>query len=99
MTTTRCPRDNECGHCAAGRPTAHAGLEPAINLVSLFELDEDVRRALPPQYHLPEWIDCTPAGFFCRACWGDGWMTSWPCHVATAHGRTIATALGLLASY
>lgn len=82
-----CTGDNPCAHCKAGRPAAPEWI-PRVSRPesSTWELDEEVRLALPPALHLPGYVDtCKPAGWFCTSCYGDGWMTSWPCDVALRH--------------
>jgi hypothetical protein len=90
-TFDRCRGDKPCAHCAAGQPAAAESLNPRDLSAGVWELDEPDRIALPPAFHRPEWIDtCTPKGWFCACCWGDGWVTSWPCDVATSHGVYLA---------
>lgn len=80
---------DECTHCKAGRPAAPEDWDPRIP-EALWELDDDVRAALPPAFHLPVFIDtCTPKGWFCACCWDAGTLTMWPCQVASKHGNYV----------
>ena len=86
----QCPPGSECAHCKAGRPAAPGDLDPRRLYDGVWELDEDVRQALPPAFHRPEFIDtCTPKTWVCNCCWSDGVVTSWPCEVAQAHGTYV----------
>lgn len=94
----QCRGDKQCAHCAAGRPSApvEAG-DPRTLSSAVWELDEELRLALPPAFHRPNWLDTlsTP-GWFCACCWtDDGTITQWPCQVVTAHGRYVARAMRL----
>lgn len=96
-TFDRCTT-NACPHCAAGRPTP-PDLVADGSTDSLWELDEDVRATLPPHFHQPYFDGLgRPHAWICIACWGDGWVAQWPCHVAQAHGAAVAKALGVGAS-
>lgn len=66
---------------------------------STWELTEEARRALPPEYHQPVWMDLTrPESWICAQCWGEDTLTSWPCAVAEQHGKAVAKAGGLQVS-
>lgn len=93
-THERC-RTDACPHCAAGCPDIPDGW--SLDMLSgIWELDDDVRIALPPQFHQPTFDSLgRPTAWLCTACWGDGWVTSWPCAVASAHGKQVAKALGV----
>lgn len=86
-----CRGDDPCAHCKASRPAAPDWIMRVSSPTqSAWELDDEVRLALPPAFHLPHFIDtCTPAGWFCASCWGDGWMAGWPCDVALRHPKHI----------
>jgi hypothetical protein len=93
-SSDQCPEGNQCQHCAAGRPAAPDDLAPRRLYESVWELDDDVRQALPPAFHRPEFVDtCTPKSWFCNCCWTGGHVTSWPCQVAQAHGTYVHRAL------
>jgi hypothetical protein len=63
---------------------------------STWELTEEERSALPPEYHQPVWMDLsTPGYWMCSQCWGEGTSTTWPCEVAGREGKTVAKAGGL----
>jgi hypothetical protein len=85
----------QCPHCAAGSPPAPDGWT-LDQLSGIWELDDDVRLALPPQFHQPHFDGLgKPNMWLCTACWGDGWVMSWPCEVAKAHGSDVAKAMGV----
>jgi hypothetical protein len=55
-----------------------------------FDLTEEQLSALPARFHTPVWMPAEQgAGFVCRVCWGDGWVTSWPCKTAREHGAEV----------
>ncbi len=91
---TRCTAE-KCPHCAAGHPAVPDGW--TLDMLSgIWELDDDVRQALPPQFHQPHFEGLgTPTSWICTACWGDGFVTGWPCEVANAHGPDVAKVLGV----
>jgi hypothetical protein len=63
---------------------------------SAWELTEEERVALPAEYHQPVWMDLTtPATWICAQCWGEGWMSDWPCKVAAKDGKAVALAGGM----
>jgi hypothetical protein len=33
--------------------------------------------------------DGVPNAWLCAVCWGDGWVTGWPCKPAVDNGRTV----------
>lgn len=48
------------------------------------------RQALPPQFHIPVWLDtCTPKAWVCAVCWDEGETCRWPCKTAAEHGGEI----------
>jgi hypothetical protein len=48
------------------------------------------RRALPPRFHIPQWVDtCTPHIWVCAVCWDEGSCTAWPCETALKHGGEV----------
>lgn len=94
-----------CGTCrrlaAAGKPldheqcTACARLLPAPDqpcYETLLDLTDEQRRALPARFHTPHFDDLgKPTMWLCRVCWGDGWVTQWPCKAAFQHGTEVFT--------
>lgn len=97
---------SSCGTCrrlaGQGQPTEHIGcarravLLPAPDAPcyeDLGDLTDEQLAALPPRFHIPVYDgDKMPAGWLCAVCWGDGWVTSWPCEVATKFGGEVFTA-------
>lgn len=60
------------------------------------ELSEEDRQKLPPEWHRPHWHGVlSPPSWICTVCWGEGWLSSWPCAVAAKDGRKVAEAAGL----
>lgn len=89
-----CTGEHPCAHCKAGRPEAPAGAEPTTGSGGVWEHDDEVRHALPPTFHRPEFLDTlSPAGWFCACCWDEGKLQRWPCRVASAHGGYLSRAL------
>jgi hypothetical protein len=94
-----------CGTCrglvADGKQVEHDGCAKRATLLEAPDapgyeltigLSEAELRALPPRFHTPTFIDtCTPKGWVCAVCWGDGWTTSWPCAAAAEHGARVFT--------
>ena len=96
LTHNPCPTGDPCPHCAAGCPPVPDTVAGGGSAGSLWELDEEVRRTLPPRFHRPEFDGLgRPSLWLCTACWGDGTTTQWPCHVASAHGVQVAKAIGV----
>jgi len=64
--------------------------------VDLVALSEQERQALPAVFHAPVFEDLgKPHAWICAVCWGDGWMTKWPCRPAITGGKELGEALGL----
>jgi hypothetical protein len=92
-----------CGTCrdltVAGKSVLHpechrrATLAPAWDAPDyedLVDLNEEERAALPARFHTPVYIEsATPKSWNCAVCWGDGWVTRWPCETATAQGHRV----------
>jgi hypothetical protein len=56
------------------------------------EMTEAERKALRPRFHTPSFVqDSTPKAWVCAVCWGDGWVTAWPCEVALEFGHLVFT--------
>lgn len=58
----------------------------------LLDLTDDERRALPARFHTPQFDSLgKPNAWLCRVCWGDGWVTQWPCKAAQENGTQVFT--------
>jgi hypothetical protein len=69
-----------------------SGLAPG----EAIELTETERLALPAVNHRPVFEGLgRPNAWICGVCWGDGWVTKWPCEPATRGGVELAAVLGL----
>ncbi len=93
-----CPPGRECPHCKAGRPAAPAEVDHPTVIGAVFsEIDQALRFALPPAFHIPRFMDLTsPKLWICAACWDDdGNLSGWPCQVAEAHGKYVDRAMHL----
>lgn len=78
-----CPAGTACTHCAAGRPSAPVEAGDPRNLsMAVADVLPQLRQALPPAYHRPEWMR-EHGGYRCACCWD----VVWPCPVAQRHGR------------
>lgn len=92
-----------CGTCRRhadnGRPVEHEECAARAQLIpapdapdyeALNELTDEQRQALPARFHIPMFDgDGVPNAWLCAVCWGDGWVTRWPCIPAIQHGRTV----------
>lgn len=92
-----------CGTCrrliGEGRSPEHDGCRKRSVLIrpldapdyeELVDLDEAARVALPPRFHTPAWEgNATPNAWLCAVCWGDGWVTRWPCQTAAGQGGLV----------
>ncbi|MGW6946125.1 hypothetical protein ACWGHD_04280 [Streptomyces xanthophaeus] len=59
----------------------------------LTEMTEQEKRDLPARFHLPVFDDCGyPNAWLCAVCWGDGWVSGWPCGPATRQGTRVFTS-------
>jgi hypothetical protein len=86
---------------ADGKPVEHpecarrATLIPAPDAPcyeTILDTPEDQRANLPARFHTPVWEgNATPNAWLCAVCWGDGWVTRWPCATAAAHGADVFT--------
>jgi len=87
------------GACACGLVTvvqSRPRAEQMATVVDLLELTDEERVALPAVHHRPVFDSLsTPRLWHCAVCWGDGWLTGWPCKPAIAGGIELAGALGL----
>lgn len=106
MTSTKNrPAAHACGTCRrlaeAGQPTEHqecarrATLLPAPDAPhyeTLVDLTDEQRQALPAHFHIPVWEgNATPKSWLCAVCWGDCWVTRWPCKAAVDGGGHVFT--------
>ena len=67
-----------------------------ISVSELVELTDDERMALPAAEHLPHFDGLgRPHAWICRVCWGDGWVSGWPCPPAVKGGVEVAKAMGV----
>jgi hypothetical protein len=94
---------NTCGtcrrHATTGQPLDHdecharAQLTPAPDMPDyevLVDLTDEERQALPARFHIPGFEgNAQPNAWLCQVCWGDGWVTRWPCAAAVKHGRDV----------
>jgi hypothetical protein len=94
-----------CGTCwrlaLAGQPTEHpacarrAVLIPAPDTPDhedLSDMTDEQKAALPARFHTPVWEgNAVPHSWVCAVCWGDGWVTRWPCKTAVQYGAEVFT--------
>lgn len=104
--TSKYAAPTACGTCirrvAANQPTEHeecsarAQLTPAPDMPDwedLADLTDEQRQALPARFHIPAFEgNATPNAWLCAVCWGDGWVTRWPCKPALDNGRHVFAA-------
>jgi len=95
-----------CGTCrqlvSDGKPAEHPGCErrpfliPAPDMPDyedLADMTDEQRQALPARFHIPGFeSNAEPNAWLCQVCWGDGWVTRWPCKQALAHGGEVFAA-------
>lgn len=80
----------EHDECAARATLFEAPGQPDYE--ELVDLTADQKTALPAQFHTPVFDKLgTPKAWLCRVCWGDGWVTKWPCATAQKHGAQVFT--------
>lgn len=96
---------NACGTCRkaveAGGTVVHEECAARAVLLSapdypdyedLLDLTDDERLALPARFHTPQFDSLgRPNMWQCRVCWGDGWVTQWPCKAAQENGTQVFT--------
>jgi len=104
-TTPQHLEPNACGtcrdHAENSRPAEHpeciqrATLLPAPDAPdyeAIGDMTDDQRATLPARFHTPVWEgNATPNAWLCAVCWGDGWVTRWPCETAAKHGGEVFT--------
>lgn len=77
--------------CAARAVLLLAPDHPAYE--DLVDLSEEERKALPARFHTPHFDDLgQPNMWLCRVCWGDGWVSQWPCGPALEQGAIVFTS-------
>lgn len=96
---------NACGTCRkaveAGDTVVHEECAARASLLQapdypdyedLIDLSDDERQALPARFHTPQFDSLgKPNAWLCRVCWGDGWVTQWPCKAAQENGTQVFT--------
>ena len=94
-----------CGTCRAaveaGGHAVHDGCAQRATLLPapdapgyelITGLSEEELAQLPARFHTPVFLDtATPRSWVCAVCWGEGWVTGWPCKTATKHGAKVFT--------
>ena len=94
-----------CGTCRsaveAGEQVEHDGCAKRATLIQapdhpsyelITGLSEEELAALPPRFHVPAYMESSsPQLWVCAVCWGDGWVTGWPCKTAVKHGLRVFT--------
>ncbi|WP_327223093.1 hypothetical protein OG229_02795 [Streptomyces platensis] len=95
-----------CGTCRSrvrdGLPVEHDECAARATLLEapghpyyedLVDLTAEEKAALPARFHTPAFDNLgRPNAWLCRVCWGDGWVTQWPCATAQKHGAEVFTA-------
>lgn len=95
-----------CGTCrklvSDGKPAEHPEcarrpfLIPAPDMPDwedMADLTDEERQALPARFHIPGFeSNAEPNAWLCQVCWGDGWVTRWPCKPAVTGGRELFAA-------
>jgi hypothetical protein len=80
----------EHGECAQRAILLPAPDSPGYELLT--GLSGEELAALPPRFHIPAYMESsTPQMWVCAVCWGDGWVTGWPCKTAVKHGLRVFT--------
>lgn len=78
----------EHARCAARAQLAEAPDHPSYELLT--ELNEQQKADLPARFHIPVFDDLgKPNAWLCAVCWGDGWVTGWPCATAQKQGTEV----------
>lgn len=84
----KAPEHPECARRAVLMPAPDAP-----DYETLIDTPEDERTNLPARFHTPVWEgNATPNAWLCAVCWGDGWVTIWPCEAAAKNGGQVFTA-------
>ncbi|MFI8535406.1 hypothetical protein ACIGMX_34815 [Streptomyces aquilus] len=78
---------DECAQRAVLLPAPDA---PSYELIT--GMSEEELAELPPRFHVPVYIESSsPSMWVCAVCWGDSWVSQWPCKTAMKHGLTVFT--------
>lgn len=94
-----------CGTCrglvADGKQVEHDGCAQRATLLQapdhpgyelITGLSEEELAELPPRFHVPAYMESSsPQMWVCAVCWGDGWVSQWPCKTAVKHGMRVFT--------
>lgn len=94
-----------CGTCrdrvAAGGQVEHDGCAQRATLLQapdhpsyelITGLSEEELAQLPARFHVPAYMESsTPQMWVCAVCWGEGWVTGWPCKTAVKQGLRVFT--------
>ncbi|MER6191815.1 hypothetical protein [Streptomyces cyaneofuscatus] len=97
-----------CGTCKAlardGKPIEHEQCAARAVLLlppdqpvyeDLVDLTDEQRKALPARFHTPVFDGLgQPNAWLCQVCWGDGWVSQWPCGPAQEKGATVFVSEG-----
>ncbi|MGA4941737.1 hypothetical protein [Streptomyces cinereoruber] len=95
-----------CGTCKKlvqdKKPVEHEGCAARAMLLlppdqpmceDLGDLTDQERIALPARFHTPVFDGLgQPNAWLCQVCWGDGWVSQWPCAPAQQHGSLVFTS-------
>lgn len=80
----------EHDECAQRATLLPAPDSPGYELLT--GLSEEELAALPARFHVPAYMESSsPQMWVCSVCWGDGWVSQWPCKTAVKHGLKIFT--------
>ncbi|WP_371624091.1 hypothetical protein OG245_15375 [Streptomyces sp. NBC_01116] len=97
-----------CGTCRAlvrdGKPIEHEQCAARAVLLlppdqpmyeDLVDLTDEQRKALPARFHTPVFDGLgQPNAWLCQVCWGDGWVSQWPCGPAQEKGAMVFVSEG-----
>ncbi|WP_420169044.1 hypothetical protein [Streptomyces violaceoruber] len=100
-----------CGTCRAlardGKPIEHEQCAARAVLLlppdqpmyeDLVDLTDEQRKALPARFHTPVFDGLgQPNAWLCQVCWGDGWVSQWPCGPAQEKGAMVFVSEGAAA--
>ena len=92
-----------CGTCKSlvrdGKPVEHEQCAARAVLLlppdqpmyeDLVDLTDEQRKALPARFHTPVFDGLgKPNAWLCQVCWGDGWVSQWPCGPAQQKGAMV----------
>lgn len=97
-----------CGTCKSltqdGKPVEHEQCAARAVLLlppdqpmyeNLVDLTDEQRKALPARFHTPVFDGLgKPNAWLCQVCWGDGWVSPWPCGPAQQKGAMVFVSEG-----